>query len=58
MTKEQALQIVLQAVEVAQQKGSFTLKDAKVIATAVEVLSTPTTEVKETPKTEEVVNKE
>jgi len=38
MTKEQALNILLQAVEIAQQKGAYTLQDAKNVIMAVEIL--------------------
>lgn len=53
MTKEQALNILLQAVEIAQQKGAYTLQDAKKVIMAVEILSKPlekddTTESKDT----------
>ena len=37
MTQNEALQVLIQAVQVAQQKGAFTLQDAKVLAEAVEV---------------------
>ena len=56
MNKEQALDILIKSVQIGQKNGAFTLADAKVIAIAVEVLSTPTPtpEVK-TPEVE-VVN--
>jgi hypothetical protein len=39
MTQEQALGIIIQAVNVAQQKGAFNLAEAKIIAEAVEVFT-------------------
>jgi len=39
MNKEQAIVLLLQVAEVAQQRGLFTLKEAVAFAQAVEVLS-------------------
>jgi len=39
MTKEQAINVLIQAVGIAQQKGAYTLQDAKSIIMAVDILS-------------------
>lgn len=52
MNNDQALQVLLQAVQIAQQKGAFTLQDAKTIAFAVEALSPKTSETTGTPMPE------
>lgn len=52
MNKEKALQVLLQAVQIAQQKGAYTLQDAKTIAFAVEALSPKTSETTSTPMPE------
>jgi hypothetical protein len=36
MTKEQSLQILIQAAQVGQAKGAYTLQEAKLIAEAME----------------------
>lgn len=41
MSKDQAIKILIQAVEVATKAGAYELKDAGVIASAVAVLLTP-----------------
>lgn len=45
--KSDALNVLFQAVEMAQQKGIYTLKDAYIIFNAVEFLSKTETEVVE-----------
>ena len=51
MEQQKALQILLNAVQIAQNKGAFNLQEAKLIAEAVEVfIKKP-----ETPKVEPVV---
>lgn len=52
MKPEEALKVLVNAVQFAQQKGAYTLADAKVIAEAVETF-TKKEEVKEEPKVEE-----
>ncbi len=47
MTKEQAINVLIQAVGIAQQKGAYTLQDAKSIIMAVDILSKPVEENKE-----------
>lgn len=39
MTKEQAIELLIQAVQIGQQKGAYNLPSAKLIAFAVETLS-------------------
>jgi len=34
---QKALEVLIQAVQIAQQKGAYTLQDARLIAEAVEV---------------------
>lgn len=41
MNNQQAIQILIQAAEVAVTKGAFQLKDAGVISQAVEFLKNP-----------------
>lgn len=46
ITKEQAVNVLIQAVEVAQRKGAYGLEDAKNIILAIEAL-VPTKEAVE-----------
>lgn len=39
MTKEQAIELLIQAAQIGQQKGAFDLSSAKLIAFAVETLT-------------------
>ena len=41
MTKEQALNVLLQAVAIAQGKGAYNLADAKQIIMAIDTLGQP-----------------
>lgn len=43
MNTQNALQILINAVQQANQKGAFTLQDSKIIAEAVEVFVKPQT---------------
>jgi hypothetical protein len=43
LNQQGALNILISAVEAACMKGLFTLKDAKLVAEAVEVFQTPAT---------------
>lgn len=52
LTKEQAISVLVSATKIGQAKGAYTLEDASVIKTAIDVLS-PKEEVKEEPKVEE-----
>lgn len=47
MTNEQAIQILINAVSLANNKGAFTLGDSKVIIEAIQVLKPETFEQKE-----------
>lgn len=47
MNQEQALQILVQAVQVGQSKGAFNLNDAALIAQAVSLLVKPEETTKE-----------
>lgn len=38
MTQEQAIKVLVSAVNLAQQKGAYSLVDAKTIITAIEAL--------------------
>ncbi len=49
MNNEQALNILIQACRVAQQKGAFTLEDAVAVKSAIDVFVKPIEEVKEEP---------
>lgn len=40
MTQEQALQILVQAVQIGQAKGAYTLEEAGILAQAVSVFVT------------------
>ena len=55
MNQQGALNVLINAAEAACQKGVFSLKDAKVVAEAVEVFQTPTPP--ETPETHGVPKK-
>lgn len=55
MKNEDAVSVLLQAVNIAQQKGAFTLKDASVVAQAVEILSKKEENSQENPQTVEKV---
>ena len=52
MTPEQAITILIQAAEIAQKKGAFTLSDAKSIIIAIETLSPKKDKVEETKEEE------
>lgn len=55
MTKEEAINVLIQAAQLAQTKGAFDLGSAKLVATAVETLApTPSTPVPTAPATEDV----
>ena len=55
MNQQGALDVLISVAEEACRKGVFSLKNAKVVAEAVEVLQTPTRP--ETPETTEVPKK-
>lgn len=43
MSKEQALALLIEAVELGQRKGSYSLNEARLIASAVEVINNKNT---------------
>lgn len=51
MTKEQAQQIIEQAIQLAQSRGVYSLQDSRTVLTALETMFG----VKEAPTQEEVV---
>lgn len=53
MDTKQAIQILINAVQLATTKGAYTLPEAKIIASAVEVFTQPQAE----PKTEPIKEK-
>jgi hypothetical protein len=53
MTQQEALSILIQAAQIAQSKGAYSLKEAKIIAEAIEVF-VPKTETNETTEESEV----
>lgn len=56
MDTQKALNILINAVQVANTKGAFTLQDSKVIAEAVEIFTKPTSEVTGTEQPKEPEN--
>jgi len=55
---QQALNILVQAVRIAQSKGAYTLEDAEVISKAVKIFAPPTPEGEEGASTDPSVNEE
>tara|TARA_R110002073_G_scaffold94987_2_gene220813 strand:- start:191 stop:367 length:177 start_codon:yes stop_codon:yes gene_type:complete len=41
MTQQEALESLIRAVKVAQQRGTYSLEEASVVHSAVEVFTTP-----------------
>ena len=56
-TSQENLQILINAVQMANTKGAYTLQDSKIIAEAVEFFVKPTEPVTGTQTTEEVAKK-
>ena len=54
MDQNQALNTLVQAVNLAQQRGAFNLKEASMLASAVEVFMPPASETNELDTTEDV----
>lgn len=52
MNTQQAIQILINGVEIANQKGAFSLKDSKIIAEAVEIFTKKPENSVEVPKKE------
>ena len=55
---QQALNVLIQAVRIAQGKGAYTLEDAELIAKAIKVFVPPTPAGEEGTETDPVVNKD
>jgi len=55
---QQALNILVQAVRIAQSKGAYTLEDAEVISKAVKIFAPPAPEGEEGASTDPIVNEE
>ena len=52
MDQNQALTTLVQAVNLAQQRGAFNLKEASMLASAVEVFMPPSSETDDSADTE------
>ena len=48
MDKNQAISLLIQAAQLAQKAGVFSLKDASMVLKAIETLQVPVSEVKAT----------
>lgn len=57
LNQAQAVNILIQAVRIAQSKGAYTLEDAELISQAIKVFIPPETE-KADSKEDPIVNKE
>ena len=57
-TGQQALNVLIQAVRIAQGKGAFTLEDAEIISKAIKIFVPPTPAGEEGTETDPVVNEE
>ena len=55
MNQGQAVNVLIQAARIAQQKGAFTLEDAEMVSKAIKVFVPPTENAEEN---SDVVNKE
>ena len=55
---QQALNVLIQAVRIAQGKGAYTLEDAELIAKAIKVFVPPTPAGEEGTETDPVVNQD
>lgn len=55
MNQGQAVNVLIQAARIAQQKGAFTLEDAEMVSKAIRVFVPPTTEGE---NTDAVMNEE
>lgn len=47
MDNQQALQVLVNAVQIANTKGAYTLQESKTIADAVDVFTKPKEQIKE-----------
>lgn len=48
LTQEQAIGVLIQAVQIAQSKGAYTLEDAEIISRAIKLFKKETKETGET----------
>tara|TARA_R100000541_G_scaffold57099_1_gene66971 strand:- start:3200 stop:3469 length:270 start_codon:yes stop_codon:yes gene_type:complete len=55
---QQALNVLIQAVRIAQGKGAFTIEDAEIISKAIKVFVPPTPAGEEGTETDPIVNDE
>tara|TARA_R100001443_G_C3296309_1_gene164103 strand:+ start:356 stop:652 length:297 start_codon:yes stop_codon:yes gene_type:complete len=55
---QQALNVLIQAVRIAQGKGAYTIEDAELISRAIKVFVPPTPAGEEGTESDPVVNKE
>ena len=55
---QQALNVLIQAVRIAQQKGAYTLEDAEMISKAIKVFVPPTPAEEQGSETDPVVNED
>tara|TARA_Y100000310_G_scaffold180322_1_gene180217 strand:- start:3001 stop:3189 length:189 start_codon:yes stop_codon:yes gene_type:complete len=54
MDQNQALNTIVQGINVAQQRGAFSLKEASVLSSAVEVFVPPTEETEGEESSEDI----
>ncbi|MFT6497542.1 MAG: hypothetical protein ACJATM_001162 [Alphaproteobacteria bacterium] len=55
---QQALNVLIQAVRIAQGKGAYTIEDAEIISKAIKVFVPPTPAGEEGASTDPIVNEE
>jgi hypothetical protein len=55
---QQALNVLIQAVRIAQGKGAYTLEDAEIISKAIKIFVPPTPEGEGEEGTDPIVNEE
>ena len=53
---QQALNVLIQAVRIAQGKGAYTLEDAEIISKAIKIFVPPTPEGEEGTESDPIVN--
>ena len=55
---QQALNVLIQAVRIAQGKGAYTIEDAEIISKAIKIFVPPTPAGEEGASTDPIVNEE
>ena len=55
---QQALNVLIQAVRIAQGKGAYTIEDAEIISKAIKIFVPPTPAGEEGTETDPIVNEE